>query len=88
MCFKNLPIEFDATGKATLRQGVSDPWAVQTAQRKYTPLMQPSELSARWSCLMALPWYLAWADWLRSRGKPAPDYHAFGCIAYRHLASG
>src|SRR5438270_3603047 len=32
--------------------------------------------------------YLAWVDWLRSRGKPAPDYHAFGCIAYRHLASG
>lgn len=27
-----------------------------------------------------------WADWLRSRGLVAPDYHAFGCIAYRRLA--
>jgi predicted protein tyrosine phosphatase len=32
--------------------------------------------------------YLAWADWLTSRGQTAPDYHSFGCIAYRHLASG
>ena len=32
--------------------------------------------------------YEGWAAWLASRGKPAPDYHTFGCIAYRHLASG
>lgn len=32
--------------------------------------------------------YRGWADWLRERGKPAPDYHTFGCIAYRHLANG
>jgi len=32
--------------------------------------------------------YLAWADWLTSRGQTAPDYHSFGCIAYRHLANG
>ena len=32
--------------------------------------------------------YRGWADWLRSRGKPVPDYHTFGCIAYRHLANG
>ena len=32
--------------------------------------------------------YRGWADWLRSRGKTAPDYHTFGCIAYRHLANG
>ena len=32
--------------------------------------------------------YQGWARWLESRGKAAPDYHAFGCIAYRHLASG
>jgi hypothetical protein len=32
--------------------------------------------------------YEGWADWLASRGKPVPDYHSFGCIAYRHLASG
>ena len=32
--------------------------------------------------------YLGWAEWLRARGKEAPDYHSFGCIAYRHLANG
>ena len=32
--------------------------------------------------------YQGWAEWLRSRGKTAPDYHTFGCIAYRHLANG
>ena len=32
--------------------------------------------------------YRGWADWLASRGKAAPDYHTFGCIAYRHLANG
>src|SRR5262245_1422737 len=34
MCFKNLPIEFDSAGKASLREGISDPWNVQTTQRK------------------------------------------------------
>ncbi len=29
MCFKNLPIEFDAEGKARLKEGVEDPWAVR-----------------------------------------------------------
>jgi protein-tyrosine phosphatase len=32
--------------------------------------------------------YDGWDGWLRSRGQAAPDYHSFGCIAYRHLASG
>lgn len=32
--------------------------------------------------------YEGWAAWLRSRGVAVPDYHSFGCIAYRHLASG
>jgi protein-tyrosine phosphatase len=32
--------------------------------------------------------YQGWADWLRSRGIDSPDYHSFGCIAYRHLARG
>jgi protein-tyrosine phosphatase len=32
--------------------------------------------------------YQRWAEWLQSRGKAAPDYHSFGCIAYRHLAQG
>jgi hypothetical protein len=31
--------------------------------------------------------YRGWAEWLASRGMPAPDYHSFGCIAYRHLAT-
>ena len=29
MCFKNLPIEFDAEGRASLRKGVADPYAPQ-----------------------------------------------------------
>jgi protein-tyrosine phosphatase len=32
--------------------------------------------------------YEGWAEWLAARGKTAPDYHTFGCIAYRHLAAG
>jgi hypothetical protein len=32
--------------------------------------------------------YDGWAAWLRSRGIAPPDYHTFGCIAYRHLARG
>lgn len=30
--------------------------------------------------------YDGWAAWLARRGQSAPDYHTFGCIAYRHLA--
>jgi hypothetical protein len=32
--------------------------------------------------------YEGWCGWLATRGIAAPDYHTFGCIAYRHLASG
>ena len=32
MCFKNLPIDFDANGKATLRPGVTDPYAFTVAK--------------------------------------------------------
>jgi protein-tyrosine phosphatase len=32
--------------------------------------------------------YEGWCAWLESRGFEPPDYHSFGCIAYRHLASG
>ena len=32
--------------------------------------------------------YEGWVNWLKRRGKSAPDYHNFGCIAYRHLAQG
>jgi hydrogenase large subunit len=34
MCFKNLPIEFDASGKAQLRAGVENPYAVSSNPRK------------------------------------------------------
>jgi len=34
MCFKNLPIEFDASGKASLKAGVADPYSVTTAAPK------------------------------------------------------
>jgi protein-tyrosine phosphatase len=30
--------------------------------------------------------YRGWAEWLERNGHRAPDYHSFGCIAYRHLA--
>jgi predicted protein tyrosine phosphatase len=30
--------------------------------------------------------YAGWARWLAARGIEPPDYHSFGCIAYRHLA--
>ena len=42
----------------------------------------------RWVVSPSLSQYEGWAGWLRARGKVAPDYHTFGCIAYRHLASG
>src|ERR687886_1021732 len=34
MCLKNLPIEFDGSGKARLREGLADPGAVKAAPRK------------------------------------------------------
>ena len=36
MCFKNLPIDFDAEGKAHLRPGVLDPYAVKTTTNVLT----------------------------------------------------
>ena len=32
--------------------------------------------------------YDGWVRWLDQRGTPAPDYHSFGCVAYRHLGRG
>ena len=32
--------------------------------------------------------YEGWAKWLERHGKDVPDYHTFGCVAYRHLAGG
>ena len=34
----------------------------------------------------SLAQYQGWARWLSSRGIAAPDYHTFGCIAYRRPA--
>jgi protein-tyrosine phosphatase len=34
----------------------------------------------------SLSQYQGWSRWLASRGIESPDYHSFGCIAYRHLA--
>ena len=34
----------------------------------------------------SLDQYRGWASWLTKRGKAAPTYHEFGCIAYRHLS--
>jgi hypothetical protein len=31
--------------------------------------------------------YEGWCAWLESRSIEPPDYHSFGCIAYRHLAT-
>lgn len=42
----------------------------------------------RWRVSPSRSQYDGWARWLASRGKQAPDYHSFGCIAYRHLAAG
>ena len=42
MCFKNLPIEFDAQGKASLKDGVANPYATTAAE----PTGVPKQLSA------------------------------------------
>ena len=34
MCFKNLPIDFDDSGKARLREGVANPYSVTSAAPK------------------------------------------------------
>ena len=40
MCFKNLPIEFDVEGKARLKEGLADPWAVERKPDPYAELRQ------------------------------------------------
>ncbi len=42
MCFKNLPIEFDAEGRAYLREGVRDPYAPGAT----APIGAPAQLTA------------------------------------------
>jgi len=41
MCFKNLPVEFDANGQASLRGGIPDPYSAAAA-----PMNVPLQLSA------------------------------------------
>ncbi|HEX8838871.1 MAG TPA: dual specificity protein phosphatase family protein [Sphingomicrobium sp.] len=41
----------------------------------------------RWVVSPSESQYRGWAGWLRSREIAVPDYHTFGCIAYRHLAN-
>jgi predicted protein tyrosine phosphatase len=54
-----------------------EPLAALSHAKDIRPIVSPSQSQ-----------YEGWAAWLESRGKPAPDYHSFGCIAYRHLAGG
>src|SRR3990170_991699 len=42
MCFKNLPIEFDAQGNATLKEGVADPYAYDETKLQ-TPIEDDPE---------------------------------------------
>ncbi len=42
MCFKNLPIEFDAEGKARLKEGLENPWAVRRGQDRHADRVQPA----------------------------------------------
>jgi predicted protein tyrosine phosphatase len=55
----------------------------------WEPLDALSHAKARrWAVSPSQSQYEGWSAWLRARGKAAPDYHSFGCIAYRHLAEG
>ena len=43
MCFKNLPVDFDAQGKAFLRGGVANPYATDTAGPPDVPKQLPHD---------------------------------------------
>lgn len=43
MCFKNLPIDFDEQGRASLRSGVADPYAARWAERPGVPKQLDSD---------------------------------------------
>lgn len=50
------------------------------------PLAALSQAKDRRACVSpSEAQYRGWAEWLRRHGHAVPDYHAFGCIAYRHL---
>jgi hypothetical protein len=52
-----------------------EPLAALAHAKDQRALVSPSEAQ-----------YRGWVEWLSSRGLPAPDFHTYGCIAYRHLA--
>jgi len=59
------------------------------ADQGWEPLDALSHAKARRAALSpSRSQYDGWAAWLKARGQPVPDYHSFGCIAYRHLARG
>jgi hypothetical protein len=41
MCFKHLPIEFDAEGNARLKEGLTDPWGVRRNADRYAEQGHP-----------------------------------------------
>lgn len=43
MCFRNLPIEFDSSGKAKMKEGLDDPWGIRrAADRRRRELEYPA----------------------------------------------
>ena len=43
MCFKNLPVDFDAQGKAFLKDGAADPYTTATAAPPGVPMQIPHD---------------------------------------------
>jgi len=54
-----------------------EPLAALAHAKEQRALVSPSEAQ-----------YHGWVRWLQGRGIAAPDFHTYGCIAYRHLAQG
>ena len=68
MCFKNLPIEFDAQGRAHLKEGVANPYA-------YVANGHPLEREERIKELLAgTPAALAPARWRGTSRPSSPRY--------------
>jgi len=55
----------------------------------WAPLEALSQAKDRRAVISPSPsQFRGWVRWLEQRGVAAPDFHTFGCIAYRHLANG